>query len=293
MSATVGLAAFYFGPAQARVTASGSGSKVARLTAQATLLTLDNMLPGEEGQASVDLANGETAAEPATLTIVSVSDRQGQVGGALSRALELEVADGDTELYRGPFVAGREIGLGNVGADATKRFALTVRFRDGGRPSSLTDGDNALQTAGLAVELRWRTASVAPNPGSSSGGSGTPNAPQQQPSGNLVVIPVGTAADSKQSTRTPVCLSRRRFTIRVRESKAHRLRSARVTVNGRAVRTRRRQGRLTAVVDLRGAKRSTVRIRIVARTAHGNRIVGSRVYRTCTAKLIGKRPPRL
>jgi len=74
------------------------------------------------------------------------------------------------------------------------------------------------------------------------------------------------------------CTSRRRFTVRVR---GRNLRSARLTVNGRSVKARRRNGRLIAVVDLRGLPRKTVRVRIAAVTTGGRRLSESRRYRTC------------
>ncbi len=81
------------------------------------------------------------------------------------------------------------------------------------------------------------------------------------------------------------CLSRRRFEIRVKRGRGRaRLRSARVYVDGRRVRVRRRGGRLRAVVDLRGRQKQRVRVRIVARTRSGKRLTDTRVYRTCTPK---------
>ena len=81
------------------------------------------------------------------------------------------------------------------------------------------------------------------------------------------------------------CLSRRRFEIRVKRGHGRaRLRSARVFVDGRRVRVRRRAGRLRAVVDLRGRQKQRVRVRIVARTRSGKRLRDTRVYRTCTPK---------
>ena len=66
------------------------------------------------------------------------------------------------------------------------------------------------------------------------------------------------------------CLSRRRFEIRVKRGRGKaRLRSARVFVDGRRVKVRRRAGRLRAVVDLRGRRKQRVRVRIVARTRGG------------------------
>ncbi len=85
--------------------------------------------------------------------------------------------------------------------------------------------------------------------------------------------------------RSRRCLSRRRFEIRVKRGRGKaRLRSARVFVDGRRVKVRRRGGRLRAVVDLRGRKKQRVRVRIVARTRSGKRLRDTRVYRTCTPK---------
>lgn len=84
------------------------------------------------------------------------------------------------------------------------------------------------------------------------------------------------------------CSSRRAFLVRLREPRAGggrgRLRSARVTVNGRRVRVRRRGGRLVARVDLRGAARGQATIRVVARTTRGRTVREVRRYRTCARR---------
>jgi hypothetical protein len=72
---------------------------------------------------------------------------------------------------------------------------------------------------------------------------------------------------------TRTCVSRRRFTIRVRGTRP------RVTVAGKRVPVRR--GR--AVVDLRGRPRGTVKVKVVARR-EGKVVRETRTYRTCTAK---------
>ena len=77
------------------------------------------------------------------------------------------------------------------------------------------------------------------------------------------------------------CKSRRRFTIRVKRTGHARLRSAKVWVAGKRVKVRRRHGRLTAVVDLRGMTRRKVTVRIVARTTHGRVLRDRRVYHLC------------
>jgi ABC-2 type transport system ATP-binding protein len=76
------------------------------------------------------------------------------------------------------------------------------------------------------------------------------------------------------------CVSRRRFVIHLRGP----LRSARVYVGSRRVRTAGRHGRLRATIDLRGKPRSTVRVRVVARTTHGRTLRETRRYHTCIAR---------
>ena len=84
----------------------------------------------------------------------------------------------------------------------------------------------------------------------------------------------------RSSTR---CVSRRSFRVRVRGPKGARLRSASVYVNGKRRATRR--GRtLSLPVNLRGLPKGTVRVRIVARTTRGKRVVAERRYRTCAVK---------
>jgi hypothetical protein len=80
------------------------------------------------------------------------------------------------------------------------------------------------------------------------------------------------------------CFSRRRFTIRLKEPPGDALASARVALNRKNIPVRRRVGRLTAVVDLRGLPRGRYRVRIVAQTVRGRTIRGSRRYRTCGRK---------
>ena len=87
------------------------------------------------------------------------------------------------------------------------------------------------------------------------------------------------------------CVSRRRFSLRLRAPRGQRLRSAVVYVDGRRV--RRVSGRrLRAPIDLRGVPRKTVRVRVVAVTMRGRRIVASRTYRTCTPKRVAARSKR-
>ena len=79
------------------------------------------------------------------------------------------------------------------------------------------------------------------------------------------------------------CVSRRSFRIRLRAPGGRRLRSARVYVNGRRVSVLRGR-RLTAGISLRGLPAGVVRVKVVATTQAGKRMVVTRRYRTCAAK---------
>jgi uncharacterized repeat protein (TIGR01451 family) len=83
------------------------------------------------------------------------------------------------------------------------------------------------------------------------------------------------------------CRSKRRFTIRLRERRGRRVRSAVVRVRGRRVAVMRRgaDGRLVAVIDLRGLPRGTYRVVIRARLRNGRRARWVRSYRTCIEPL--------
>ena len=79
-------------------------------------------------------------------------------------------------------------------------------------------------------------------------------------------------------------MSRRNFTIRLREPRRGRIVRARVTVNGKRVAVRRRGGRRRARVDLRGLPAGRVRVRITVETSTGRTVRRSRTYRTCTPR---------
>ena len=81
------------------------------------------------------------------------------------------------------------------------------------------------------------------------------------------------------------CVPRRRFKIRIKRGRGKtRVRSAKVFVEGKRVKVRRRGGRLRAIVDLRGRHKQRVKVRIVAKTRSGKTLRETRTYRTCTKK---------
>jgi CSLREA domain-containing protein len=99
--------------------------------------------------------------------------------------------------------------------------------------------------------------------------------------------PAAVTAPSPPVVGTTQLTSRRFFTIRLREPRGRRIRSAQVFVRGRrvAVRRRRSDGRLVAVVDLRGLPEGTYRVVIRARLRNGDRARWVRSYRTCIEPL--------
>jgi hypothetical protein len=80
------------------------------------------------------------------------------------------------------------------------------------------------------------------------------------------------------------CLSRRRFVIHLRRPHGRRLKRARVYLNGKRVKVRRRRGRLTAVVDLRRMRKRTVTVKVQAVTRSGRHVHELRRYHTCVPR---------
>ena len=113
-------------------------------------------------------------------------------------------------------------------------------------------------------------------------------------SGRPQPVPGAPAAPNVTPTQPPAagvrlpsarrCTSRRRFSIRLRAPRGQRLKSAKVYVNGKRVKVRRSKGRLTAIVDLRGLKKSRYIVKVVAITGQGRSVVSQRRYRTCFPK---------
>ncbi len=95
-------------------------------------------------------------------------------------------------------------------------------------------------------------------------------------------------ASRRQTIQLPsdrVCRSRRDFSIRLRQPRHGRIRSARVYVNGKRVKVIRSRPprRLRSRVNLRGLPRGRYTVRVVVTTTRGRRIVSTRRYRTCVA----------
>ena len=110
-------------------------------------------------------------------------------------------------------------------------------------------------------------------------------------------LPAATPTGEPVSQLAPpkaVCISKRNFKIRIRQPKGTALiAGVKVTVNGAPVTARLEGKRFTAPVDLRGFGSGTYEVQIVATTADGKTLRGTRRYRTCAAKLASASLPRL
>jgi hypothetical protein len=107
-------------------------------------------------------------------------------------------------------------------------------------------------------------------------------APEQGGTGAGAVASSGAAGSPPPARR---CGSLRRFPIHVLARRGERVRAVVVTVRGVAVRARRTGGRgWTAVVDLRGLRRTTVVARIRVTLADGRRRTARRTYHPCAPR---------
>ncbi|HEY1834219.1 MAG TPA: hypothetical protein VGG08_07270 [Solirubrobacteraceae bacterium] len=77
------------------------------------------------------------------------------------------------------------------------------------------------------------------------------------------------------------CVSHRVFTIHLRDPRFDQIKEAVVRLRGRRVAVRRRDGRLSSTIDLRGLPRGVFTVSIRLTTVLGHHIAGRRVYHTC------------
>ena len=144
----------------------------------------------------------------------------------------------------------------------------TIRFR-------------ARDTSGNLEGWRERIVRVelpaAPSPSPSPSESESPVSPPPPAVKPAAVVPAAALPSNRR------CVSRRRFRIRLRQSKQDPLVRAAVYVGGKRVRVATGK-RLTAVIDLRGLPKGKFTVRIVGVTRSGAKALSKRTYRTCRAK---------
>ena len=96
--------------------------------------------------------------------------------------------------------------------------------------------------------------------------------------------PAGRRPRARCSARSSAAvLSRRQFTIRIRQHKGARIAKATVILHGKAIKTVKGK-RVTAPIVLRGLPKGTFSLRIRAVTTEGKVLQGTRTYHTCATK---------
>ena len=170
-------------------------------------------------------------------------------------------------------IAGQEVvcRIDRLGPGEQRAFEVRARAEPSAAGQTLTNRGTV--TALVADPLPANNTSearvsVAPLPAAPS----PPAAGQPQPAPVQVIT---------------ACRSKRRIVIRIRERAARLVRSANIRLGGRRITVKRRRsdGRLVAVIDLRGLPKGTYRVVITARLRDGRRVRWVRSYRTCMGVL--------
>jgi hypothetical protein len=97
-----------------------------------------------------------------TLSRSSLTETAGPNGGKLSNVLELTVKDvtgSPVTVYSGKVDTMGAQALGSFAVSAARTYEFTVKFPDGGTPSSPTTGDNLYKGSSISVGYQWDAAS--------------------------------------------------------------------------------------------------------------------------------------
>lgn len=185
-----------------------------------------------------------------------------------------------------PGIARVEAGAKAVGSDLglTATAATAVGFR---RANVAPEGVRDLPiVARLAKDDSCAGAPAAP----SGPAAATPGAPPPPAPAKAAALPSFSSLATLPGTKA--CVSRRRFSIRLRVPRDSSVTSADVKVNGRSVAVRR-GARLRSVVNLTKLPKGRFRVQITMRLADGRTVKGTRTYRTCAPKRRGNGGPRV
>ncbi len=112
----------------------------------------------------------------------------------------------------------------------------------------------------------------------------TPPAPPAAPPPAAAALPVFAKLVTLPSSKK--CVSRRKFSIRLRVPTGSNVVEARVNVNGKRAAVRR-GARLRSVVDLRQLPKGSFRVEVVLTLADGRKVKDNRRYKTCAPKRRG------
>ncbi len=109
------------------------------------ILTVDNLLPGEDGVGEVTISNVGDADGDFELVASNLVDDPADP--AFSRVLTLVITDGTTEVYNGALSDIRTVDLGTWPAEESHTYTFTVTFASG--------SGNEYQDATSTVDFTW------------------------------------------------------------------------------------------------------------------------------------------
>ena len=232
----------------------------------AAILHGEAMRPGAQVAGTVTIGAVGRDVAALSLRASSVDRALGNGGGRLSDRMLIGVWDvtapaAPVRVYLGPLATLGPVALGPLAATGARTFRLVASLPEAA-------GDE-YQGARMSADFTWSaqaaegavpaTPATPPPP--------TPPATTPQPG-------TGEALSDGR------CRARRRVAIRLRTPRGVRIRSIRVTVDGRVTRHVKRIGRR---VTVRRLPRRTARVKVVVRLADGRRQVVKRTVRRCRA----------
>jgi hypothetical protein len=123
------------------------------------VITASRMRPGSEARAELTVTNTGSVTSEVRVSVDGLVDTPGRLGGRLSPVLQLEVLDlggrTPTSLLRTSLATRPAVVVGSLKKNEQRRYAVVLRFPNGGRPPSPTTGDNLLQAAASRFDLTW------------------------------------------------------------------------------------------------------------------------------------------
>lgn len=262
------------------------------------IFSAPGMRPGGQLSGSVRIGNAGTVTGALALQASGQSEVPGVAGGRLWTSVQLAIADvtdaaNPATVYAGSLASMGQLALGALPAGQEREYRFVASM-----PSGDPVTDNAYQGAQLATVFTWTAqgdapvepptptpAPPAPSPPAPAPPAAAPPAPPD-PTGDVRDTTASTAPSADALLTLPSarsCISRRRFTIRLRRKQGVVVRSAIVYVNGRSKVKVTGTKRLRAAINLRGLPSGTVKVRIVLTPAKGRKLVSTRTYRTCKA----------
>jgi hypothetical protein len=241
------------------------------------------MRPGQGVSGTVRIGNDGSAPGAFSVRRGSLQDVPGPRGGLLSARVNLVLFDvtdvqHPVTIYAGPPAGFHAVALGTLAPGRHRDYLFAATLPDSGLPGSAVGGDNLFQGSALSLGFEWRATSApvaAPTP------AVTPITPKPKPP---VVVPTGDAlGDLLGLPSARNCVSRRRFTVRLKVPLGARVVSATITINGK-VKARVTGGRTRAPVNLRGLPKGKVKVKIATKASDGRTYKSTRTYRTCGLK---------